>query len=283
MSQLLAASAALAAAVCFALSSVCQHHAASHTPQGSGLRLGLLGRLLARPAWLLGSAAGAAGMILQVLALQWGLLIVVQPLLVTGLLFALPAALLIQRRRPSITEWMWASLLAAGLALFLLAAHPHTAAPVRINPGGLIVATITVVALSGIAVLAGARHASRYRAALWGAAAGAGFGLAGSLGKYCLLLLTHGLGHMLASWALWALLAIAVCALVLAQAAFQSGQLSASLPPLTLIDPLVAVCVGLTGLSESLLLSPQALAGETAGALAMTTAVIALARRTQPA
>jgi drug/metabolite transporter (DMT)-like permease len=255
MSQSVAAGAALAAALCFAVSSVCQHHAASRTPSGAGLRLGLLGRLLARPVWILGAVAGAGGVIFQVLALKWGLLLVVQPLLVTGLLFALPATMLVQRARPSLPEWLWAALLAAGLALFLLAARPHDVPGHPVDAPGALRATIVVVVLAALAVAAGA------------------------LGKYCLLLLNRGLGAMLASWALWVLIVIVIGALVVAQAAFQAGRLSASLPPLTLIDPLVAVYFGVVGLSETVMIAPQALAGEVVGAVAMTIAVTALARR----
>lgn len=278
MSELSAAAAALGAAVCFAVSSVCQHYDASRVEPIDRLRL--MRRLLARPVWLLGSVAGIGGVVLQVLALAWGLLIVVQPLLVTGLLFALPASMLVQRRRPALAEWWWAVLLAAGLALFLLAARPHGTAGHPIDPHRILIATACAGTLAVLAVVAGAGPAARYRAALWGAAAGAGFGMAGALGKYCLLLVPQGVGRLLADWPLWTLLVVVVAAVVLVQAAFQAGPLAASLPPLTIIDPVVAVVLGVVGLSESLMASPLAIVGQVLGAVAMAIAVVGLARRT---
>lgn len=61
---------------------------------------------------------------LQVVALASGPLILVQPLLAAGLLFALPVSVLLDSRRPSLIEWSWAALLVGGLAVFLITASP---------------------------------------------------------------------------------------------------------------------------------------------------------------
>ena len=54
------------------------------------MRPSLLLRLVRRPMWLAGTAADWSGFGLQALALGMGSILVVQPLLCTGLLFALP-------------------------------------------------------------------------------------------------------------------------------------------------------------------------------------------------
>ena len=82
---------ALAAALLFALGTVLQQKAASTSPRrrrapGAGLLL----RMARRPVWLAGIAADAFGFVAQAVALTIGRLAVVQPLLVTSVVFALP-------------------------------------------------------------------------------------------------------------------------------------------------------------------------------------------------
>jgi drug/metabolite transporter (DMT)-like permease len=76
--------------------------------------------------WLAGLLAAVGTVALQVLALASGPLSLVQPLLVSAVLFALPASVLLERRRPSLVEWGWALLLVGGLGVFLRAANPRT-------------------------------------------------------------------------------------------------------------------------------------------------------------
>jgi drug/metabolite transporter (DMT)-like permease len=282
MSEALAVLAALGASVCFAGGNACQHFDVDRCRGSSGVRLGVLARLAARPVWWLGSAVGVAGVVLQVLALAAGSLVVVQPLLVSSLLFALPAAALLRGRRVSRADCGWALVLVAALALFLLAAHPggHTG-PMHAGRLGIAVAVLGVLCLLVVA-LAASGHL-RHRAAWWGAAAGAGLGLSSALGKYCLLLVPFGVVGVLRDWPLWVLLGVVAGSVVLTQTAFQAGPLAASLPPLTMLDPLAAVCLGVVGLAESVATSPPAIAGQIVAGVAMTVAVIALARRTAAA
>jgi drug/metabolite transporter (DMT)-like permease len=279
MSQALAALAALGASVCFAGGNAAQHYDVDRCRGSSGVRLGVLARLAARPVWWLGSAAGLAGVVLQVLALASGSLVVVQPLLVTSLLFALPAAALLRRRRVSQADCGWALLLVGSLALFLLAARPggHTG---PIHAGRLGIAVVVLGALCLVVVALAASGHLRHRAAWWGAAAGAGLGLSSALGKYCLLLVPFGVVGVVRGWPLWVLLGVVAASVLLTQTAFQAGPLAASLPPLTMLDPLAAVCLGVVGLSESVASSPPAIAGQVVAGLAMTVAVVQLARLT---
>ena len=71
------------------MATVSQHRAARSPAGGHGL--GLVRRLATRLLWPLGPVSGAAGLALHGLALSGGQLVVGQPVLVSGLLFA-PAA-----------------------------------------------------------------------------------------------------------------------------------------------------------------------------------------------
>ncbi|MGH3492220.1 MAG: DMT family transporter [Sciscionella sp.] len=309
MSQVLAAAIASGAALCFALASVCQHHDASrdalrqttdkqprdrlgrvtdnqwgnHTgdtrPDEAVLRWRLALRLLARPVWLLGAVAGVGGVLLQGVALAWGLLIVVQPVLVSGLLFALPLEALIDGRRPPWAQWGWAGFMVSGLALFLIATRPHSGDGM-LHHTRLLVGSTLILTLCAVLLVVARRRGPRYRALLLGLVAGAGLGLSAVLGKYCLTLLHHGLVALLVSWPLWLLLPTAAASLMVTQAGFAAGPLVASLPPLTLLDPLIGVALGVLAFPETVATSPLALTGDLLGAAMITLGVIKLARHT---
>ena len=115
----------LAAALAFAVAVVLQQHAAFAQPAEHNLRLTLVLRLLRRPMWLAGLAASLVGTVLQLIALWRGSLVTVQPLLVCGLLFALPInAIWMHRRRPGARELLAAATVCIGLVVLLLAADP---------------------------------------------------------------------------------------------------------------------------------------------------------------
>src|ERR1700759_1464672 len=80
---------ALAAALLFALGTVLQQRAGLEAPV-EGSSSGLLVQMAKRPVWLFGILADAFGFIAQAAALGFGRLAVVQPLLVSSVVFALP-------------------------------------------------------------------------------------------------------------------------------------------------------------------------------------------------
>ncbi|HMC53193.1 MAG TPA: DMT family transporter, partial [Acidimicrobiales bacterium] len=116
--------AALGAAVLYALASVLQHRAAAAQPPERALRVGLLVGLLARRMWLAGIGADIAAYALQFVALSGGSLVLVQPLLVSGLLFAVPLSVALHRCRPTAIDWGGSALVVGGLATFLVVAQP---------------------------------------------------------------------------------------------------------------------------------------------------------------
>lgn len=270
--------AASASALMYATAGVLEHRAAREASPGQGLHLGLVARLLTRPLWLAGIAADVVALALHALALSGGSLVLVQSLLVSGLLFALPASAVLERRHPSRAEWLWAAVLVAGLAGFLLAAGPSGGHPVS-DTDGLLVTTVAGLA-GGAVLLAVAGFAGRHRAALLGAAAGAAYGVTAALMKEVLGQATgpHPLSA-LRGWPLYAVVAVGGGALVVNQVAFQAGPLASSLPPLTIIDPMVATVVGALVFDERVASSAPAVVAEVATFAVMSVATIALAHR----
>lgn len=278
----IAVTASLCSAGGYALSSVVQHRVARSAPPGTGLRLGLLHDLARRPAWLLGLLIASAAFAAHALALSLGEIAVVQPLLVSGLLFALPASVLLDRRRPSLTEWSWAFVLVAGLALFLTAANP-TAGSVPSDTDRLGVLIAAGSAIAAAVAFFGSRMGSQKAAAAYGLAAGVTYGLTAALIKEVTRIASRGPFGLVTSWPVYALITIGAFALVLNQVAYQAGPLAASLPPMTMADPIVAVIVGVLVFDEHLAHSPATIVLEGLSVAAVCISTIRVARSTSNA
>ncbi|MGE0027860.1 MAG: DMT family transporter, partial [Thermoleophilia bacterium] len=97
--MILAGIVALGAAVLFALASVLQQRAASEVSDADAHGTGLIRKLVRRPLWLAGTATDTLGYVAQAAALGLGSLVLVQPLLATYLLFALPLGAWMAKRR----------------------------------------------------------------------------------------------------------------------------------------------------------------------------------------
>jgi drug/metabolite transporter (DMT)-like permease len=271
--------AALASAGCAAIASVLQHRTVGAAPAGRGMRLSLIWHLLRRPVWLAGFAASAAALGFHALALRTGDLTLVQPILVSGLLFALPASALLHARRPSLAEWLWAALLIAGLAIFLDSGRPS--AGTRFPDESRLWATMAVAAaVAAVAVLLAAKPARRIRAALLGLATGIAYGMVAGLIKFVVALAPNGAAAVFADWPLYVLIGIGAIAVILNQTAYQSGPLAASLPALTLADPVTGALIGAIAYGERLASDPWAIVGQLIGIAAVTVAIVQLARRT---
>ena len=281
MSVLVAAGLGTGAAACFAVATAAQHRSASDVPEAGGLevralvtfaRATVLHRL-----WLLGIGADLVGLSLHVLALGQGSLALVQPLLISGLLFALPARRLLDRQPVTRSELARGALLVAGLSVFLFSADPSGGDTADRLPAVLLAVGLAVLA-AGLLVV-GRRRSTRLRAALYGTATGLCFGATAALIKACTNAMAHGWPHLLRSPALWALLLVGPAGLALNQLAFQAGPLTASLPALTVVDPLVSLAAGLLVFDETFSSQPSRLAAGAVGLIVVVTAAVALSRQ----
>jgi drug/metabolite transporter (DMT)-like permease len=245
---------ALGAALAYAAASVLQQReAAADTTDGATVRGGvrLVLRLARRPLWLVGLGADGAGYVLQALALGVGELVVVQPVLTSGILFALPASAWWSRRRLGRSDFAWACVLAAALTTFLLLAGADGGSDFASTGAWLVCAAVAVPVLSG-AVLVGARSHGTRRAVLFAFATGALFGITAALTKATVVLLDHHGFGAFGHWEPYALLVLGALGFVLNQRAFQAGSLTASLPTLTVTEPIVAAVIGVAMLHEVL-------------------------------
>jgi drug/metabolite transporter (DMT)-like permease len=234
---------ALVSSLLYALASVLQHRAAVAQPQDTAMRLGLLARLVRNRIWLLGLAFDGLAYAMQFIALGHGSLVLVQPLLVCGLLFALPLGAWLAGNRMTGRDWWGAAAVVAGLSTFLVVASPGKGHAEVANRDWVILFVVTGVVIAGL-LAAASRGGSRRRAALLAAAAAINYGVTAALTKAVAHLLKAGVLELLESWELYVLVGAGLLGMLMAQSAFQAGELDASLPVLTVVDPVVSILIG---------------------------------------
>jgi drug/metabolite transporter (DMT)-like permease len=269
---------ALLAAVFAALGIAIRQRATMEVPHEQSMGTAMLRELLRKPLWWAGTAAAVAGYICQALALAKGSLLLVQPLLVSALLFALPIGARLTHRRVTRGEWAWALLLTAALAVFVLVGRPspgHYRAPMP--AWALVVAVFAPLVVLCVALAA--RATGRRRAVLLAVAVAVLFAVVAVLTKISMHHLTHGgIRALLAVPAPYLLIVLAAVATVLQQSAFHAGALQTSVPTMVVLEPLVAVLLGVVVLGEQLAVTGTATALLAVAVVAMVAATIALAR-----
>src|SRR5438309_1911900 len=195
---------ALGAAALFGASSVLMHSKARAAPAAQSLHPGLLVHLARQPVWLAGIGAQTAGFGLQAVALEMGSLALVQALIPTGLLLALPLAARASGKRLGRSDWAGAVATVGGLAAFLAIAAPgkgHTTP----TPQGWSVLLTTSLVVTGALVVVGRRWRGPPRAVALGTAAGIMLAVTAAVTKVAATRFSHGLGAGLASWEPYAL------------------------------------------------------------------------------
>jgi drug/metabolite transporter (DMT)-like permease len=269
---------AVSAGFAYALASVFQQRAASEAAPELSLRPGLLLALVKRPLWLFGTVVDGAAYALEAASLGFGSIIVVQPLLVSGLLWALPLATVGRPERVTRREWIPAIALVVALAVFVTVGDPQGG---RSQASGL-AWILTVLALSvpvALAVVAARSAPPGRRALLLAFSAGCVYGLTAALTKSTLDLLDGGVLELFTHWQPYALIAAGFVGFLLNQSAFQAGHLAASLPAMAVTDPVVGCVIGVTLFGETLgATGVGAIVATSAAIVVMTVATVSLAR-----
>jgi drug/metabolite transporter (DMT)-like permease len=270
--------AALCGALVYGVTGVLQQRAARRV-EGSD-QLGLIRGLLAQPLWLLATIGSVVGFGLQGLALGTGPIVLVQPLLVTGVLFAALTGFLLSRRP---VDWpLMASLLltAAGLAVFLLFAHPTQGSDtVSLRDVLPLAAGLFALLLGCLALVVHTRGLARSLALAL--AAGIVYGVTAAVAKVTIgAFESGGFRAGLTHWSLWGLAVLGPLGFLLNQNAFHEGELvSPPLAVITVTDPLVGIGIGVLWLGESIGASPGEVVGQVFGLGAMALGVWLVAHR----
>jgi len=233
---------ALLAALCNGVNVTTQHIASTSDPKKStGWRL--VAYLFSNPLWLLGWVALAGAFLFQALALHRGQMSVVQPLLVTELVFVLVIRRVwIHQAIRSITWWS-AVLTCVMLALFVAMSEPKGGNAFPSSHSWVIATAVTVSGSVLLAVL-GMRGSPARRAALLGSATAVLWALVATFIKTTTETLSqYGAAGMFTHWPVYALAAAGLGAEILSQAALHVGPLSSSQPFLVIVDPIVSIAL----------------------------------------
>lgn len=227
-----------------------QHHEAAGSDPNRSLRPRLLLELMARPRWLIGVAGDGGGFALQTAALAVGSLIVVQPILTLSLVVSLLLGSRLGRRALRPRDWLAVAGTLSGLAAFLAIAHPteHSTASAGTRAWLILVAVIAVVIVLTLTV---ARTTDDVRRALLFAfAAACAEALMAVLAKAFGDRLRNGVWSTVASWEPYAVVVGGIITLLLVQSAYQVGRATATLPMLTVAEPIVASSIGVALFGE---------------------------------
>ena len=278
----IAALLALCAALASAIGNVVRQRSAQEVTDRPVGHLRLFGMLLRDGRWWLGGLGDIASYCLIAAALDKGSVVLVTALQVTALLFALPIYARLSRHRITTREWMWAVLLAGALAVIVAVGNPAAGQQRASMQAWLIVAAVLGPAL-GLCLLAARAWADRPVAAvLLAAVAGSLLGLFAVLTKAVVHRLDvtslAGLTELLRTPELYAWAVVALLGTSTQQAAFRAGALTASLPTMTVAEPVVASVLSVVVLGETLRPGAAGWATLVVAVAAMVTATAALAR-----
>lgn len=246
----------LLAALVFAVSTSLKHVSAGQVPDAQNMHPRNVGRLIratvSHRLWLAGIACDAVGLALQILALHLGALSIVQPLMLTSLVFALVIRGRFEHRHIGRRRSAWALILTVGLGCFVLLAAPSAVAVgAAADPSAAAVAGALGLILVGTGVFLGRRLRNRERrAVILGSAVGVIYAATAALIKAATDVGVRNPLDLLSSWQLYTVIAVGALGLVLSQLTFQAGPLTASLPATATADPLLSIVIGVTVYDE---------------------------------
>lgn len=242
---------ALAAALMIGIGDVIQQRSAQDVTDEKVGTFELFGHLLRDRQWWAGTLTAAAGFALQAAALDFGSVMLVQALSVTSLLFALVISAMVDHRRITRWEGTWAVLLAAAVAVIVTVGNPHEGQARASLHAWAVVAAIMVPALVLCAI--GARiFSGSVSAMLLGLMSGSLWGVFAVLTKGVVHRIDHGLWALLRTPELYVWALVAIAATAWQQSSFRAGSLTASLPTMTVAEPIVGSVLGIVVLGETL-------------------------------
>ena len=247
----IAALLALGAALFIAIGDVMHQRQAHEVTDEQVGHVELFLRLLRDRQWWLGSLVAGVGFGLQAAALGFGSVLLVQALLVTSLLFALPINARLSHRRVTRFQWTWAALLAAAVVVIVTVGNPtegHSRA--SFETWAAVVAVLGPVLV--LCVIGGSMVKGPLSAVLLAVVSGALWGIFAVLTKGVVDRLDDGVIALLRTPELYAWAAIGIAGTAWQQFSFRAGTLTASLPTMTVTEPVVASVLGVVVLGETL-------------------------------
>lgn len=244
---------------------------------GSGLSLTHILSLFRRPSWVIGTLLLGSAVVFQVASLSLAPLIIVQPIGVVGLVITsvlnsrVSGVVLGKRARTSI------ALAVAGVVVFVtVAAFSAADKPVSDTKLITILIIFGVVFLAAVVLYLMLRH--RRIALVYIVGAGVLYGFVATFAKAVIGRIQQSEFETLTWMCVLALVIGALFGMVFVQNAYSSGPPDLVVAGLTVIDPIIAILIGIIVLGEAANASPWSIVGFVASGIIAIIGVIGLAR-----
>ena len=274
MSAPIAVVTALASALVLGISSIADQRSTKRVESRRALSPRIVVDLVRQPLWLAAIGANIVGFALQVVALSFGSLALVQPILACDLMFAV-LILWYRGQRANLkfpkVKHMVAGVAAttAGVAGFLAIGQPsggRTQARFGIFPP----LAIGIVVVVGACLAVAARNRNQRPLAL-ALACGVCYGVAAFLIKLLTSEFGGGLAQVFTNWPIYVFAVVGPAGYILNQDAFQQGTLLAPVQAIiSAADPVISIALGIVWLAVRLRGGPADIAGEVVSLLLLT-------------
>jgi drug/metabolite transporter (DMT)-like permease len=220
-------------------------------PADTTLRLSLMRYALRRGVWLLGFALMIVSFIVQAVALHFGRLSQVQPILTTELVFLAAILAIWFGFRMGRREWLGSLGVTAGLSGFLYFAHPQYGMMPPPVWRWAIAGGLSAIAIV-VAVTLALRGPRWWRAAMFGSAAAISFAFTAACTKVVSDYAASDWTQLYRHWQTYALAIFGATAVFLAQNAMHAGPIVASQSTLVLVDPIASILIGVSLFGDDL-------------------------------
>jgi hypothetical protein len=255
---------ALVGAVFLSLGAQFQHRGVAKVERfskrsgSSGLSGGQLVALLSRPSWVVGTLLLALAIVFQLTSLGFSPLIVVQPLGAVALVITAVVNARVSRVRLNAASIRAIVLCVGGVGTFVLVAA-FNAVDKSIQTPELITILVILTVVLVVFVIAFRVFRRGAKAIFYIVGAGVVYGFVATLAKVVLNRIKYGEFDPLTVVCIVALLAATALGGYFVQNAYSSGPPDLVVAGLTVIDPLVAVAIGIVVLGEAQYAAPWAI------------------------
>jgi hypothetical protein len=278
---------AVVAALLFGISSVADQRSTKRVKTEKALSPAILVDLVKQPLWLGAIVTNLGAFALQVVALSFGSLAVVQPLLVFDLVFAvlIGRTLLFDPKMFPEGAKRWDPVLFAGVGAatlgvggFLAIGQP-TAGRADVGFSVLVPLALGLVVLVGGSLAVAARNENLRPLAL-----ALGCGICYGVAAFSVKLVTTEFGggpaRVFTNWPIYMLALTGPVGFILNQDAFQQGRFLAPVQAiLTTTDPVISIGLSILWLGSRLRSSPAAIAGVVISLIIMAVGIVITAHR----
>lgn len=243
---------ALIAAFCFGLAATLQQKGALLLGVDDEGKPRSIAALAKSRWWLIGTGVLLVGYLLQAVALDKGRLSIIQPLLVTTVVWALPLGYYLTAQHVGRREVIGAIVVVLGLALYAIFGDPaagNDSAPTDEWAVALLIVTVICVVL----LLLGRRAEAMRKASFLGVMSGILYGTSACMVKEVTSQLdSGGVSDVLSHWQFWGMAIAGIVAFVVQQVSLREGFLATSVATVSVSNPIISVIIGIVLFEETL-------------------------------